>query len=677
MTPSPKAILTFILVHLGITMLFGMSTHAADLIFAHGRSSNVAELTQIQQLAEFYGLNVEEIIDANSHKEVARIRSLSKHSHPIAMIITVDSLIAWHIRSASDVQRIYGLGPVPILVLGITDGTARFVLQTWSGGTVKGCTALPSSFRAQLLRVGDAGRMTRQLTGIELPATVSPTCSLEVASNTNREVSSETILTVSNSNIRVPLLVRTILKSGEVFYSPRYVTVPNGPSEGPSLQGAFSSMAPLLLFLSYAAGDYAWHLPFHYANLTIDDAWLKQPFGSLDYKTLLPEMERHNFHLTIAFVPWNFDRSDPDLTKLFRLHAERFSVSIHGNNHAHREFGSYRFNPLAGQILDIKQAVARMERFTELTGVPYDRFMIFPHGVAPDSTFAELRRYDFLGTANGSNVPLGSIAPDDPTFILRPYTDAFSHFLSFTRYPASAHVPKEELAIQTFFGNPILFYDHADLFHLGVTAFDSQAGSINRLQPDTKWTGLGDIARHTYLLRRRSDTTFDVRMLSTEIELANPTDTESLFYVQLGDVGVNADNISVDGNVTEGDGHRTLQLMIPAKQVRTVRIQTRNDFDPKQQPIEKGSVYVWTLRMLSDFRDVYLERWRWGRALARAYYEHNWDAVELDLEHSWWMVVGLLAAAIIVIRHHRSKLRVRRPQTAPEDVRTVVRGNRL
>src|SRR6201999_2100068 len=75
---------------------------------------------------------------------------------------------------------------------------------------------------------------------------------------------------------------------------------------------SFSSVAPYVLFLSHAAGDYAWHSPGHYANLTIDDAWLIQPYGYLDYKALLVEMDAHNFHTTAAFVPWNFDRSRSD-----------------------------------------------------------------------------------------------------------------------------------------------------------------------------------------------------------------------------------------------------------------------------------------------------------------------------------------------------------------------------
>ena len=53
-----------------------------------------------------------------------------------------------------------------------------------------------------------------------------------------------------------------------------------------------------------------WHSPGHYANLTIDDPWFAESYGHLTYNGLLGEMEKANFHTTIAFIPWNYDRSE-------------------------------------------------------------------------------------------------------------------------------------------------------------------------------------------------------------------------------------------------------------------------------------------------------------------------------------------------------------------------------
>src|SRR5439155_1261418 len=139
----------------------------------------------------------------------------------------------------------------------------------------------------------------------------------------------------------------------EVFFVPQMEAVDqSGHGNRWNLSSAFSSMAPFILFVAYAAGDYGWHLDGHYANLTIDDAWLIQPYGHLDYPALLEEMQKHNFHTTVAFIPWNFDRSETDIVTLFHAHPERFSIYVHGNDHAHREFGYYPVNSLRERFHD-------------------------------------------------------------------------------------------------------------------------------------------------------------------------------------------------------------------------------------------------------------------------------------------------------------------------------------
>jgi hypothetical protein len=69
----------------------------------------------------------------------------------------------------------------------------------------------------------------------------------------------------------------------------------------------------------------------------------------------------NNFHTTIAFIAWNFDRSESDVVTRFRKHPERFSIRLHGNDHAHREFGDYATVSLLSRLRTSNQGVARME----------------------------------------------------------------------------------------------------------------------------------------------------------------------------------------------------------------------------------------------------------------------------------------------------------------------------
>src|SRR5439155_4710009 len=164
----------------------------------------------------------------------------------------------------------------------------------------------------------------------------------------------------------------------------------------------------------------------------------------------------------------------------------------------------------------LSRASREWNDFHTVTGIPYDRFMVFPHDVAPEGTFAALKTYDFLGTANLHNVPLGADFPADPAFFLRPYTVAYANLLSLSRYFVSGEIPRLEIAIQSFLGTPQLFFGHEGLFDNGIGAFNGVADLINHVQPDTQWTSLGEIARHSHLVRRRADGALDVWMFSNE-----------------------------------------------------------------------------------------------------------------------------------------------------------------
>jgi len=507
-----------------------------------------------------------------------------------------------------------------------------------------------------VLAIARAGVLAGSLAGVDLPAVSSPACDLRLG--TARDI--ETVLTARAENGGAPVLVYAHDGHSEQFYVPQMEQLDTSWVGNPDgLVRGFSAMAPFILFLSHAAGDQAWHSDGSYANLTIDDAWLTQPYGHLDYPALLAEMQKHNFHTTIAFIPWNFDRSEPEMAALIRANQRRFSICVHGNDHAHREFGNYAVNSLNDQIADIKQGVARMDQFTVLTGIPYDRFMVFPHGVAPEETFAALRTYDFLGTANYQNVPLGTPYPADPTFLLRPYTVAYANFLSLSRHPVGEQIPRSEIAIQSFLGNPMLFYGHESLFEKGIGVFDGFADYVNQVQPDTQWTSLGEIARHSHLIRRREDGEFDVWMFSNEMDLRNPTDQDVLFNIQRQEGPSPAiRSLTIDGTPVvfeHSHGKLTFRTIVPARQLIKVRIVYQNGWEPSQEDIRKTNVYAYVLRKASDFRDLHLSRFSWGTAITKAYYRHDWDSVEGYLEQKWWVSLVGLGLAFGGLHYYRRR----------------------
>lgn len=643
----------------GLFFLGPLAGFAGDVVLIQSKAPDPVEDEAIRRLADFYGFELY-TVDSGSKGAVDRVASQLRNPGTRAVLISQDALARLDRKQIQEFLRKSNGLSIPILIFGVRPGEDANELKFWSAGNIQECAPFASNFRPKTLEVMKSGTLTSTLSGLKLPAVASPVCSMRF--NPAAPAIQTVLAARADNQADIPVLVRIQSEKAETFFTPRMETFDmswRGTRWG--LPGAFSSMAPFIFFLSNAAGDYGWHLDGHYANLTIDDAWLTRAYGHLDYAALLAEMEKHNFHTTIAFIPWNFDRSKPDVVALFRAHPERFSIAVHGNNHDHREFDSYAVNSLQEQITDVKQGIARMERFQALTHISYDRFMVFPHDVAPQETFAVLKRYDFLGTANVANVPLGAKFPADPMFLLRPYTDSYENLLSMSRSSAGAQVPQLETAIQSFLGNPLLLYGHEDLFVEGIGAFNAFADDINRVQPDTKWISLGEIARHSHLIRKREDGGFDVRMFSNEMELENPTDRDAVFYVKREEPPLPAiRQVMIDGipSTFERTGSTTaLRLEIPAHQIRKIRVTYQNDLDTSQETTRKSDLGPYALRRISDFRDLYLTKIAFGRAIKKEYYRYGWDSIELRLEQKWWVYTTSVLLAFGALWFHRRRTR--------------------
>lgn len=101
----------------------------------------------------------------------------------------------------------------------------------------------------------------------------------------------------------------------------------------------FSRLVPALMFLRYAFGARCWQAGKKLACFIVDDPLLRPRYGFLRYDSLLEAMERSNFATSLAFVPWNYNRSCRTTADLVLRRPNRFSLSIHGCDHTKREFG--------------------------------------------------------------------------------------------------------------------------------------------------------------------------------------------------------------------------------------------------------------------------------------------------------------------------------------------------
>jgi hypothetical protein len=591
--------------------------NAADvLVVGSGEEQGTYDL---RIATDFFGLDLRFVrVDATSGETA--LKKTVQRRETVAVVILENSLgLVNQKLLLNSLNRRPGES-VPLFVAGLTPETDSNVLRAWFGGIAVAHKTITGSVYPKYV-IAHQESVTRQLSGIEFPFAGNDTAYFLLSKN----VRARPIMAVRTDDGDLPLFLETALGKIKVFLSvaglSRGKVVDEWSPE--NLVRAFAQIGPAMMFIRYSAGEHAWHFQGHYANLTIDDPWLRNQYGYLDYGKFLAEMEKHNFHSTIAFIPWNYDRSQPGVVSLFRNHADRLSISVHGDNHDHKEFTDYRSKPLATQTAALKQALARMDKFNTLTGLRYDKVMVFPHSIAPAETLAALKTYNYLATVNAFNVPMDRPTPPLIPFALRPVTLDYSNFPSIRRYPPE--VPVAFVAMNEFLDNPLFFYCHHDFFARGIGAFDAVADEVNKRQPETRWVSLGELAQHLYLIKLRGDFGYDVLPYSNVFRLENLSSHDSVFYVKKAETGLPAvRSVTLDGQdypFRIQDRYLGLTIPIPAGKRRDVAIQYENDLDVAAVGIAKNSVRVFLLRSASDFRDIALPKSTAGRALISLYYE--------------------------------------------------------
>lgn len=590
--------------------------YSADLVFIGSSETPSTEQQQLEIASRFYGLNLTVL----APDDQLAVSKAVEQKATVAVAIAANAL-----PRVTEGLLLRALnrrpgGSVPVLILGLTPEVDANLLRAWSGGAAIARTRGETAHELRYV-VNRFEGVTGPLTDLALPFRGNDIAYFTLREHENNKI--QQITELHEGDRVFPVFIETAIDQVKVFLVSTVYSSGEAAEQLDSgqIMSAFTEIAPVMLFTKYCAGERGWHAIHHYANLTIDDPWLRETYGFVEYRGLLAEMEEHNFHSTIAFIPWNYDRSEPQVVSLIRSHADRFSISIHGDNHDHKEFTEYRSKPLALQVQDLRQSLARMERFRELTGIPYDKVMIFPHSIAPEKTLAALKDSNYLATVNSSNVPMDAVRPRDLFFDLRAVTLSFANFPSLRRYSVEGPLPAGLAAVNLFLGNPLLFYCHQEFFSSGIGAFDAEADSVNRIQPDVRWRGLGEIVRHMYLVKQRDAGGFDVLSFARMISLENVSGRDAMFHVRRKESELPL-TATVDGQAwpySLHNGYLEMQIPVAAGKARNISITYGDTEELRAISIDKRSFRVYCLRMASDFRDITLSRFAPGLTFIHFY----------------------------------------------------------
>jgi hypothetical protein len=664
----PHICLVFIL---AVALMFTKNVNAADLIFVDDGTERDGIAEKVDMVCRFYGIDFRPVpADVFNNgflrKEIDSRRSIG------GIVINARTLPRLRFESTLEAIRLLGKSnhvPIPVLVTGVWQGMGVNLARIWSGGTIEDVENVEflTGFQYKVAKIEN---LTFELSNLTFPVIEKGRVELGVFHVAPRK-NGLPIIDVSErergNETNRPVFMKSLVDGVEIYFHTGYRRVSEQvPTEDNAFrEERFIELAPIFMFLRHSFGEKCWHAPHLYANLTIDDPWLIEPYGDMSYKALLSEMERSNFHTTIAFIPWNYDRGSADVVALFLKHPDRFSLSVHGNNHDHREFYGKSH---AQEEENIRQALARMETMHRMTGLPFDRVMIFPHGIASARTLGLLKKYNFIATVNGQNIPLGSESPSDPIEEMRAVTLEYANFPSVLRMGIKdpATLPPASIAASLFLNGFILFYGHHDLFKDGGGAFDIVADTVNRIRPDIRWSSLGNFTRHLYYERLRDDGDMDVIAYSSEIQLENGMKRKAVYHVRKKE----SFTIPIREVLVDGRPYRSkiesntiaLTVEVPAGRSREIRIVYENDYDPSKVDVSKKGIRVYLLRTFSDFRDLVISQNVIGRKFVKGYYESGYFHYGMSgLAAFVFALVGVPVLGVVLLRKRRKARDEKKP----------------
>jgi hypothetical protein len=639
-----KSIFTFIL------LLSNWVNAQPTALFISDEKNSIYQ-QQLELVSRFYGFSIQ---NASSD-----INQLVPNSKVFLFVLTEQSLKNINANSFFNVLSTK-FPQIPVIITGLTNELPQEILKSWSQDKIQQIQEIGSNFEGyyQLEKLP----LASQLGDLKIPFKNQKVSGFNLKDNSLKSI----INLVSKDNKKYPFLVNLSTPTNEIFFQSYLQPSPlNGEPIWRMNLRRFLEISGFMMLAKNYCNDKCWHTENTYANLTIDDPWLVEPYGLLNYKKLLEEMNKANYHTTIGFVPWNFDQyNEKQVIDLFKQNPQRYSLSVHGNNHDHREFYKYKVEkgdpwaakPLEIQEKNLRQAISRMEQFRAKTGLNYDPVFIFPHEIAPEQTLGLLKKYNFIATFNGGNIPLESKDPIDPLFYFRATSLDFANFTNVDRHGVSEY-EEPEIALNLFLGNPILFFEHIILFAEGIDAFNKTAAIVNRLQPNIKWAGLGDIARHLYLQRKLKEDIYEIQMLSSSIQLENKKTFPVTYQLKKAETTL-PQVVKNNGQPLEyihENNELLMTIVLQPRQTTQIDITYPNDLNVKEEDVSKPHFNINFLRWISDFRDITFSGNFIGQYFIRAYYGS--DAYQGGFKGLVLMGLGGLVVVILIVWYPIRKYR--------------------
>jgi hypothetical protein len=369
--------------------------------------------------------------------------------------------------------------------------------------------------------------------------------------------------------------------------------------------GRFLDVLPALAVVRDALGERGWRRPRPHAVAIVDDPNLAAPsYGYLDYRLTARLAADCGFHLSIGFVPLDFARTDRAVARLFAESDRRLSLVMHGNDHLKRELARAVSDERA--LFAMRQALARMRRHLDLTGIAFDPVMTMPHGASTPRWVRAMRDVGYTAAITGRAYAFTDDPEAEGAGRLHEFMPAETSLYGFPmigRWPLER--PVLEALFGAFLGKPVCLYTHHQFFAHGWGRFLDAVSLLDR-QAGPAWASVGDVVRGTHLVRR-SGSTLEVRAYSNDVLVDVPAWAERVEVAKLGeDVPWETERVLVDGEeAAEQEGSAT-RIAASARPDGRERLRVRFVSTLAEGPAtgwERAALTSWARRRLTEARD--------------------------------------------------------------------------
>ena len=239
-------------------------------------------------------------------------------------------------------------------------------------------------------------------------------------------------------------------------------------------------------------------------------------------------MKQLRFSTSIAFIPWNWRRSNPRIVQLFKDNPDHYSLCVHGCDHTAGEFSASDRQRLGAVA---SEAVRRMSLHERRTGLAHDRIMIFPQGVFSKEAIGALKRSGFHAAVN---TEVHSNPPGTRKLRISDVWDValmtYSDFPIYTRrYPAQGI---ENFAFDLLLGKPCLVVIHHDFCSGGYARLSHFIEQLNALKVPLVWRRLGDVLRRSYRQKAISPDSIEIEMYASELLIENRSERAKSYFIR-------------------------------------------------------------------------------------------------------------------------------------------------